>query len=475
MADPLIGTVLAGRYRIIELMGQGEMGRVYLAEDGKINKKVVVKILPAHFAAREDAVRRFMQEAKTASQIGHENIVDVTDLDKTSGGVPFFVMEYLRGKDLQTVLSKEGQLRWDERTRDIFAQICDALAAAHEKGIIHRDMKPENVFLIGRRDRKEFVKILDFGIAKLWAEGSREERTGGPDKLPEDAGHRNLTSEGVILGTVFYMAPEQGLGKEVDPRADIYAVGVMLYEMLTGHLPFDINETKMTSGAALKILEMHLSEPVVPPRIRRPEASIPEEVEAIVMRALATASEKGLEVEPALTAMADALGDKDAEVRTNVARAFVGVLANMMTGDAAASLLGKRLAAQNERAKEMAAWALLNAVEKGMDIAPAIADLGNVLGDRKNGAGRFCAVSALLTAAENGSDITPAAAALGKALADRDRTVALTAAKALLCAAVKGLDVAPARDGLRTAASDRNPEVRLHANRILALLDKKTA
>lgn len=287
-ADPLIGTVLAKRYRIIELIGQGGMGRVYRAEHQELGKEVAVKVLPAHFAERGDAVQRFIQEAKTASQVGHENIVDVNDLGKTREGMPFFVMEYLRGKDLQTVLNDERPLRWDERTRDIFAQICSALAAAHDRGIIHRDMKPENVFLIERRDRKEFVKILDFGIAKLRAETPSEKKSEEPTRTPEaSAGRRHLTRDGTVLGTVFYMAPEQGLGKEIDQRADIYAVGVMLYEMLTGYLPFDIpNETKMDSDAIVKILEMHLNEPAVPPRTRRPEANIPEEVEAIVMKAL---------------------------------------------------------------------------------------------------------------------------------------------------------------------------------------------
>jgi len=282
--DQLVGTTLAERYRLIEKIGEGGMGRVYLAEDKRLSKQVVVKILPDYFAGRNEVVQRFIQEAKMASQIGHENIVDVTDLDKTSNGVPFYVMEYLKGYDLANVLNKEGHLRWDERMKEMLVQICNALGAAHERGIVHRDMKPENIFLVERRDRKEFVKIVDFGVAKLLAAEEKGSESADPAKVRGDL---KLTRDGMVVGTVFYMAPEQALGKEVDHRIDIYAVGVMMYELLTGHLPFDIpNEGKKKSGAAFKIMEMHVKEPVIAPRIRRPELNIPEEVEAIVIKAL---------------------------------------------------------------------------------------------------------------------------------------------------------------------------------------------
>jgi serine/threonine-protein kinase len=288
--DPLIGTRLSDRYRIKEKVGEGGMGMIYLAEDERLGKEVVVKMLPPDFAGKEDVGKRFAQEAKITSQMEHENIVFITDLVLTSP--PFYAMEYLKGKDLGTMLHEGGRLAWDERTKDILTQVCRALGAAHEKGVIHRDMKPGNIFIVPHSDGREFVKVIDFGIAKLLSDGVGEEKTGEAEGKIR-ARPRNLTSVGAVMGTPAYMAPEQCTGEEIDHRVDIYAMGVIMYEMLTGTAPFDVPEgTGSSVDIAAKIMMMHSTEPVVAPSIRRPEAEIPEEVEAIILKALRKAPEE---------------------------------------------------------------------------------------------------------------------------------------------------------------------------------------
>jgi len=285
--DGLTGSVLSGRYKILEKIGEGGMGRIYLAEDERLGKRVVVKMLPPVFAGKVELAERFVQEAKLTSRIEQENIVSITDLVVTAP--PFYVMEHLRGTELGALLHTEGRLQWDERTRDMLAQICRALGAAHEQGIVHRDMKPENVFLVEHSDGRQFVKILDFGIAKLLSESAVEPKAiESREELGSARTGRNmLTNIGTVMGTPHYMSPEQGQGGIIDNRSDIYAVGVIMYELLTGQVPFDIpGRTGMGFEAAGKIVEMHITEPVVPPRERRPEADIPEDIEAVIMTAL---------------------------------------------------------------------------------------------------------------------------------------------------------------------------------------------
>jgi serine/threonine-protein kinase len=285
--DPLVGSLLSERYRIAEKIGEGGMGKIYLAEDERLGKKVVVKMLPPAFAGRIELAQRFVQEAKLTAQIEQENIVSITDLVVTAP--PFYVMEHLRGKELGGLLHDEGRLAWDERTQDVLAQACRALGAAHDRGIVHRDMKPDNVYLVEHGDGRVFVKLLDFGIAKILSESGNDVKdVDGPEGMAEaSTGRRFLTNVGVVLGTPHYMAPEQGQGKEIDHRADIYAVGVIMYEMLTGQVPFDIpGRAGMSVDLAGRIVEMHINEPLTPPRILRPDADIPEEVEAIIMKAM---------------------------------------------------------------------------------------------------------------------------------------------------------------------------------------------
>src|ERR1700690_691971 len=220
--DPLVGMVLSERYRIVRKLGEGGMGAVYQAEHALIEKRIALKILFPELTRRPDLVARFLQEAKSASRIGHENVIDISDFGQSPEGLVYIAMEFLDGKDLGEIVRAKGAMQWTE-ARDIVLQICRALRAAHDKGIVHRDMKPENIFLIQREGQPHFVKILDFGIAKV---------------MGLDPNGPRLTRTGMIFGTPEYMAPEQAEGKEADHRVDIYAVGCIAYHLMTGQTPF---------------------------------------------------------------------------------------------------------------------------------------------------------------------------------------------------------------------------------------------
>ncbi|HLK92811.1 MAG TPA: serine/threonine-protein kinase [Polyangia bacterium] len=262
--DPLIGTVVSDRYRIIRKVGEGGMGAVYQAEHALIEKRIALKILFADLTRRPELVMRFLQEAKSASRIRQENVIDITDFGQSPDGLVYIAMEFLEGQDLGRTLRAERQMPW-ERARPILMQIAKALRAAHAHGIIHRDMKPENVYLVEKEGRADFVKVLDFGIAKVVTADEND----GP----------RLTQTGMIFGTPEYMSPEQAQGHAPDHRVDVYAVGCIMYHLLTGAVPF-------TAESFMGILTKHLLEPVVPPRKRRPDLEIPADVEAICLRAM---------------------------------------------------------------------------------------------------------------------------------------------------------------------------------------------
>src|SRR5690606_3716682 len=187
MPPSLVGTVLADRYRVIKKLGEGGMGTVYLAEHTTINKKLAIKVLSSEYSHKQDLVDRFLQEARAASMIEQENVVEITDFGSTPNGSVFFVMEFLNGEDLSKTVKKGGPLPWS-RVKPIMLQICAALTAAHDAGIIHRDMKPENCYRIKRGGGEDFIKVLDFGIAKVTSEDGE---TGG----------KGLTRTGMIFGT----------------------------------------------------------------------------------------------------------------------------------------------------------------------------------------------------------------------------------------------------------------------------------
>lgn len=265
--DPLIGTVVSARYKILHRIGEGGMGIVYEAEHVVIEKRVALKVLRDDFSRRPELVERFRQEARSASRIGHDNIVDISDFGETPSGANYFVMEMLHGEDLAMVLQREGSLD-PEFAAHVVLQCCKGLGAAHAKGIVHRDMKPENIFLIERDGRKDFVKLVDFGIAKM----SDVETPGAPG--------RKLTKTGMIFGTPEYMSPEQAAGKALDHRVDIYAMGIILYELLTGRVPF-VGDTFMG------ILTQHMFEEPPTLHAANPRVQISPILEDVVIKALA--------------------------------------------------------------------------------------------------------------------------------------------------------------------------------------------
>ena len=278
-----------GSYYLDTIIGRGGMGTVYGGKHIYIEKRVAVKVLHEQFAACQDAVSRFLREARAASSIQHPNIVDVTDFGTGPDGGIFFVMEHLDGKSLEEVIEDHGHLEL-HRALNIANQIALALAAAHDKNVIHRDLKPENILLIhrpGRRDlvrtvpstslknanvpaqyivEKEetydFVKLLDFGIAKMLS----------TDK-------KSNSIQGAIFGTPEYMAPEACRGEEVDHRTDIYSLGVILFDMLTGRPPFEAIE-------ATDVLRMHIFDPPPSPIQEAPDNEITPATEATILKAM---------------------------------------------------------------------------------------------------------------------------------------------------------------------------------------------
>ena len=264
LVDPLVGQTLDDKYRLEERLGVGGMGTVYRARHLLIDRPVAVKVLNPRFVEDEAAQTRFRREAKAAGRLQHPNAVTVTDFGQTSDGYVYIVMELLEGQTLRDVLAKEAPLD-TARAVSLMLQAAAAVAAAHEAGIIHRDLKPANIFIVQRSEVPAVVKVLDFGIAKLAA-----------DSLDEDD-LTTLTLVGAMIGTPRYMSPEQCDGAELTPAADVYSLGVILYEMLSGAVPF--------SGATpLAIAMRHFSEPPRSPR--EIVSSIPLELEKVVLHAL---------------------------------------------------------------------------------------------------------------------------------------------------------------------------------------------
>ncbi len=261
--DPLIGGVLPGSYQVLDLLGVGGMGRVYRAEQRTLGRTVAVKVIHPHLAADEKSLARFLTEARATSKLNHPNSVSVIDFGKTAAGQPYLVMEFLRGRNLAQVVSTEGLLKLP-RIVNVLRQVLAALGEAHALDIIHRDLKPENIVLEPLRRGGDFVKVVDFGLAKLRA----EENT------------TDITLPGIVCGTPDFMAPEQGRGDPLDGRSDIYAVGVVLFWLLTGRLPFE-------ASSPTQVVMMHITMPVPDPRQLAPQRQIPDELVAVMSKALA--------------------------------------------------------------------------------------------------------------------------------------------------------------------------------------------
>ena len=287
--DPMIGQVLSGLYKVHSRIGRGGMGTVYMAVHIHLDKPFAVKVLSDQIATNKSAIQRLLQEARTASSIDHDNIVDVFSFDATEDGRVFLVMELLEGVSLAELVER-GPMRL-ERALPIARQVCQALEAAHARGVVHRDLKPENVFICRKRDA-DFVKVLDFGISKVRA---------------ADAEQVRVTKTGQLVGTPLYMSPEQARGElDVDHRADVYAMGVMLFEMLTGHPPFE-------GTNYFQLLWKHGNEPAPSARIRAPE--LPESLDRVLLRALEKKPDARFQnmrdFEEALVAVAPEIGSPD--------------------------------------------------------------------------------------------------------------------------------------------------------------------
>lgn len=260
----MIGSTLAGCYQIQSLLGAGGMGVVYKARHGLMDRIVAIKMLQAQLVSDQLSVARFHQESKAASRINHPNVITIYDFGISPQGLPYIVMDYLNGQPLSDVIRENGQIAVD-RTLKIAIQTCDALAHAHKQGVVHRDLKPGNIVLTTFNDDKDYVKVVDFGVAKL---------------MNQDG--QRLTQAGEVCGSPVYMSPEQCLGQELDSRSDIYSMGIVLYETLTGKLPI-LGKTMVDT------MSKHCSE--MPPtfKVSRPDLYIPERLETIIFKALAKA------------------------------------------------------------------------------------------------------------------------------------------------------------------------------------------
>ncbi|MEW6732920.1 MAG: bifunctional serine/threonine-protein kinase/formylglycine-generating enzyme family protein [Acidobacteriota bacterium] len=262
--DPLINVTIDGKYMIEAVIGRGGMGVVYRARHTNFNRQFAIKVLKSELVNDPQAVKRFRNEANAAGAIRHPNAIQISDFNITADGIAYLVMEYVEGRSLREILKKEGPISY-ARTVNLMTQVCDAVAAAHQKGIIHRDLKPDNIMVDEREGivKEEVVHVLDFGIAKLSQNPAYSE---------------NITVGGAILGSPYYMSPEQCDGRQLDPRSDIYSIGIILYEMLAGKVPF-------RAQTPWGLVKMHCSTAPQPLRIHRPD--IPPILEEVVLRALA--------------------------------------------------------------------------------------------------------------------------------------------------------------------------------------------
>ncbi len=260
--DMLVGQWLKGigRYYVLQTLGMGGMSVVYKAKHLDSNKIYAVKTLRMQAAGDELTVKRFQREAETLTYLNHPNIVRIHDYGKTTKKQPFFIMDFLTGDSLNDVLKKEKLISY-ERVQTIFMQVLAAVAHAHKTGLVHRDLKPGNIMLLKTRQQSDFVKVVDFGIAKFEEEAQK------------------LTRMGEVWGSPIYMSPEQCMGGQLDQRADIYSLGIVMYEALTGEVPF-------FGKNYVETMSKQIGEPARPPSQANPRVKIPEKLERIIMRAL---------------------------------------------------------------------------------------------------------------------------------------------------------------------------------------------
>ena len=301
----MVGRTL-GHYRVVSLLGSGGMGEVYLAEDTRLNRRVALKLLPAEFTADRERLRRFEQEARAASSLNHPNILTVYEFGE-HGGSPYIVSELLEGEELREQLNDSMSQR---NAVDYAQQIASGLAAAHAKGIVHRDLKPENIFI--NTDGR--VKILDFGLAKLRPRQSKPVGSGV-------ATQKAMTEPGTVMGTLGYMSPEQVRGQEADHRVDIFAFGVILYEMLSGRRPF-------TGDSAVDVMNAILKEE--PVELSERDQKISPSLERIVRRCLEKKPERRFQSASDLGFALEALSISSASSGANQTEAWQGAGASTL-------------------------------------------------------------------------------------------------------------------------------------------------
>lgn len=269
-SDPLLGITIDDRYKVEALIGKGAVGSVYKARHELLGRDVALKVLHGYLGADPESLVRFHREAKALSRLEHPHLLTLYDFGMTPDGQPYFVMDFLEGTTLAKLLEKEGRLD-PERAVAILAQVADALSEAHRKGIVHRDLKPANIVLIERDSTREFVKLVDFSIAKM--------SDGGTSDMVQ------LTVDGIICGSPAYMSPEQCRGGDVDQRSDIYSMGVLLFETLTGQRPF-------TAKDLVSLMYLHVNDH--PPQLSDVDTSLtfPQDLEDMVKRALSKEPDK---------------------------------------------------------------------------------------------------------------------------------------------------------------------------------------
>src|SRR3954470_3306784 len=271
--DPFIGReILSGQFRVLEKIGTGGMGSVYKASQPAMNRMVAIKILHPKLAGRKDLTSRFRREARAMSQLTHPNTAKAFMYGEAEeDGSLYIVMEVLEGKNLNQTVRKEGPMP-PERAIPILIQVCGALQEAHDLGIVHRDLKPENIFLSKQGGIQDYPKVLDFGLAKVTEQQMQP-------------GSVILTQEGMVFGTPEFMSPEQAQGKTLDARSDIYSLAVILYEVLTGKLPF-------SARTPMEYIQKHVTDPIIELSDRVPDRKFPPGLDAVLARALSKKPEQ---------------------------------------------------------------------------------------------------------------------------------------------------------------------------------------
>ncbi len=316
--DPLIGRVINDRFRVVSLIARGGMGKVYRAEQAPLGREVALKVLNPNYSGDSDPEfhKRFFLEASTTAKLTHPNTVSIFDYGRTDDDVYYIAMELLEGRTLHRTLREEGAFP-APRAMHVARQVCRSLREAHALGVIHRDLKPANIFLVRHGDESDFVKVLDFGLVK-------EVNDTGED----------LTQTGLFMGSPKYMSPEQIRGEKVDGRADVYALGVILYEMLTSKVPFD-------RPNSVNILMAHVHEPPPPMKVTNPAADVPPALEQLVLRAMAKSpSDRFASMDAMLEGLKGLASDAGFSVTHSVELGTTGEHAIQTGGHTAVTLTG---------------------------------------------------------------------------------------------------------------------------------------